>query len=305
MEESMSTTVPAVKMEDLSPIEYQKLRDKGETEIPQEHLAAEGAAVAPQTEVVEEKEVPEVGETQLAPASESGTEHEEGEEARKPGKGGWQRRIDKLTDRLRERDQELADIRAKSKTAEAVPAETAKPAPKSDKPKIEDFQSPDEWADARDAWKVNEERKAEFQERQRAVFDNFNKQVSTVREQNDDFDEVMNRSLEIPLSVQQAIPTLDNGAAVAYHIAKNPDIAAELMDMLPARAIAEVGRISERLLSASSTDRTPPVKKIVSKAEAPIQPVGGTAKSTVPLEDLPPREYQRIRNAEEAKRRAG
>jgi hypothetical protein len=300
-----AVTEPAVKMEDLPPVEYMRLRNEGKTEIPPEHLAAEGAEVAPPTEVTEEKEVPEVEETQLEANSESGTEHEEGELAKKPSKGGWQRRIDKLTDRLRQRDQELADFRAKqSKTAEAVPAEPAKPA-LSDKPKIEDFQSPDEWADARDAWKVNEERKAEFQERQREILDGFKKQIHVVREQNDDFDEVMNQNIVIPLSVQDAIPTLDNGAAVAYHIAKNPDIAAQLMEMLPARAIAEIGRISERLLSAESTVRPPTKEKIVSKAEAPIQPVGGTAKSTVPLAELSPSEYIAKRNAQEAKRRAG
>ncbi len=294
-----TVTEPVVqKIEDLPPVQYQKLRDEGKTEIPAP--AAEDAKASKTEEPV--VEVP-AAEVQPEPDSESEPEHEESEEAKSKSKGGFQRRIDKLTKQLRLTEQERDTLR--EKTVKPAAEESQPPAPKSDKPKIEDFQSPDEWADARDAWKAEQERKAEFQERQREVFDNFNKQVSQVREQNDDFDEVMNQNIVIPLSVQEAIPTLENGAAVAYHIAKNPDIAKELMDMLPARAIAEVGRISERLLSASSTVRPPKQEKIVSKAEAPIQPVNGTAKSTVPLEDLPPREYQRIRNEQERKRKAG
>jgi hypothetical protein len=293
-----AVTEPVVKMEDLPPVEYMRLRNEGKTELPAP------AAEDVQTPKTEEPvvEVP-AAELQPEPDSDPEPEHEEGEEAKSKGKGGFQRRIDKLTKQLRLTEQERDTLREKS--VKPAAEESQPPTPKSDKPKIEDFQSPDEWADARDAWKANEERKAEFQERQREVLDGFKKQINEVREQNDDFDEVMNQNIVIPMSVQDAIPTLENGAAVAYHIAKNPDIAKELMDMLPARAIAEVGRISERLLSASSTARPAPVKKIVSKAEAPIQPVGGTAKSTVPLEELPPHEYQRIRNAEERKRRAG
>lgn len=303
-----SEVVPVTPAPEPSLMEYIQRKNAGEPtiEIKPEDLAAEGAETAPPTEVVEEKEVPEVEETQLEADSESGSEHEEGEEARKPSKGGWQRRIDKLTDRLRQRDQELADFRAKSKSADADPAEKAKLPAQDGKPLIENYATADEWADARDTWKAEQERKAEYQERQREVFDNFNKQVSVVREQNDDFDEVVSRNIPIPLSVQEAIPMLDNGAEVIYHIAKNPDIAAKLMEMLPARAIAEVGRISERLLSAQSTASRPPTKeKIVSKAEAPIQPVGGTAKSTVALEDLPPSDYIAKRNAQVAKRQAG
>jgi hypothetical protein len=295
----MSTNEPVLKMEDLSPVEYMRLRNEGKTEIEPAPPAED--APAPKTE--EPVEVP-AADPEPEPDSDPEPGHEEGEEAKSKGKGGFQRRIDKLTKQLRLTEQERDTLR--EKTVKPAAEESQPTAPKSDKPKIEDFQSPDEWADARDAWKANEERKAEFQERQRETMDGFKKQINEVREQNDDFDEVMNQNIVIPLSVQEAIPTLENGASVAYHIAKNPDIAKELMDMLPARAIAEVGRISERLLSASSTVRTPKQEKIVSKAEAPIQPVGGTAKSTVPDEDLPPSDYIRKRNAAElAKRQAG
>lgn len=289
--------------EDLSPIEYQRLRDKGVIKFAADP-SAEGEKQPPKTEVpTEAPEAPEEPET--APASDPGEPEEEEEKAK--GKGGFQRRIDKLTSKLRLTEQERDELRelvAKKPAAEEtkVPAQT-------DRPLRESFVTEDEWIDAyadwRDAKKEAEARQAGEKQRLKVVFDNFNKQVTAIRETHDDFDEVLSSAVEIPKSVELAIPHLENGAAVAYHLGKNPDIALKLMDMDPLQAVAEIGKISEKLLSASSNGTRPPDKKLTSKAPAPITPVDtGSSRSSVALEDLSPSEYIRKRNADEAKKRA-
>lgn len=97
--------------------------------------------------------------------------------------------------------------------------------------------------------------------------------------------------------IKPALHEIDNGAELTAHLIENPSEVQKLHTMGPAAAIAYIGKISARLEA--------PKEKIRSKAEAPIQPVGGTARSTVPMEDLSPSEYIRLRNAQDAKRNGG
>jgi hypothetical protein len=292
----------ATLSEELSPIEYQRLREKGVTKIAADP-SADGAKAAPKTEVP--PEVPEDQEADPEPASESETEQVEDEEAEKPkAKGGFQRRIDKLTSKLRLTEQERDDLRE----AQKQKAAETKPQPTNDKPLRENFVTEDEWIDAyadwRDAKKELEARRRDEKERFKSVLTNFNKQLDAEREAHDDFDEVVGSPVEIPKSVELAIPHLENGAAVAYHLGKNPDIAAKLMDMDPLQAVAYVGRISAELSLPSNGNRSPD-KKPASKASAPITPVDtGSSRSSVALEDLSPSEYIKRRNAEREKKRA-
>jgi hypothetical protein len=97
--------------------------------------------------------------------------------------------------------------------------------------------------------------------------------------------------------IKPALHEIDNGPELTAHLIENPAEVQKLHTMGPAAAIAYIGKISARLEA--------PKEKIRSKAEAPIQPVGGTARSTVPMEDLSPSEYIRLRNAQDAKRNGG
>lgn len=272
-------------------------------------------------EVVEPKEEPKTEETEESPSgapakeaeisADSETEHEEEEQeqAEKPpvkGKGGFQKRIKELT---RERDETRERLRA----LEAARQEQEKPPeqaqPKSDKPLRENFVTEDEWLDAamdwREAKKSEEARQTEEKERFKSVLSNFNKQLDAEREAHDDFDEVISSPVEIPKSVELAIPHLKNGAAVAYHLGKNPTLAAQLMDMDPLEAVAEVGAISRELL-AKSTAAPAPDKKPERRASAPIQPVpAGSSKASLRLDDpnLSQAEYNKIRDEQERARR--
>lgn len=255
-----------------------------------------------------EKQAAPEAEAEPEPRSEPEPEQEEEQEQQEApvkGKGGFQRRIDKLTSKLRLTEQERDELRE----AQKQKAAETQPQPKSDKPLRENFVTEDEWIDAyadwRDAKKEVESRQAEEKERFKTVLTNFNKQLDAEREAHDDFDEVVGSPVEIPKSVELAIPHLKNGAAVAYHLGKNPDLAAQLMDMDPLQAVAEVGAISRELL-AKSTGAPAPDKKPERRASAPIQPVpAGSSKASLRLDDpnLSQADYNRIRDEQERARR--
>ena len=57
----------------------------------------------------------------------------------------------------------------------------------------------------------------------------------------------------------------DAGPSLAYHLAKNPDVAARLNAMTPTRAAIELGRIETTL--------TAPAVKVPSNAPTPITPI--------------------------------
>jgi hypothetical protein len=138
------------------------------------------------------------------------------------------------------------------------------------------------------------------QQRQQQVQTQFQERLGKLVENRPELWEKANRIHIHPALLEVIKPALheiDNGPELTAHLIENPAEVQKLHTMGPAAAIAYIGKISARLEA--------PKEKIRSKAEAPIQPVGGTARSTVPIEDLPPREYQRLRNAQDAKRNGG
>lgn len=75
----------------------------------------------------------------------------------------------------------------------------------------------------------------------------------------------------------QAITELDNGHQVYYDLSRNPEEAERLLRMSPVKMALEIAKMSANV--------TKPAPKPISKAPAPVTPVGGTAKPSVRLED--------------------
>jgi hypothetical protein len=255
-------------------------------------------------------ETPEAEETPAKTTDESETPETNESEKPKPGekpRSKAQRTIDKLTarnhaaeTRAEKAERELAELRAK----EAPAAKTA-PAQPSGPPKLNDFlnagKTADEWADARDAYKQAESDRQEKEANTKAVFDNYNKHVSEARGKYDDFDEVVGREdLAVPQSVQLAVLEMDNGPEVAYYLGKHPELCQELLEMTPLAAVRKIGIISDRL----SPEARSPEPKPKPKPPAPLSTVGASAtRSSVPLDQLSPREYIEARNKQERARR--
>jgi hypothetical protein len=98
-------------------------------------------------------------------------------------------------------------------------------------------------------------------------------------------------------SVAAAILEQDNSDQLALHLARNPEIARQLNSLSPAAAAAKIGRLAESLDAKAERPQPP-------KPPAPIKPVGGSSvNSSVPLDQLPMKEFMKIRNAQERSRR--
>jgi hypothetical protein len=272
--------------------------------------SAKGAVVVEEPEP--ETEVPEVEETETA--AESETAKTESEDQKAKGKGGFQKKIAKLTKRagIAESRAEAAERRAAELEARLAdkPAETATSetsAAKSDRPKLAEFSTPDEWADALFKWERAQNAKEAEDAERREVFDTYHERLEEVKAEHDDwedvFEEMKSEDVKIPESVSTAIIEMEHGPEVAYHLAKNPEMRDKLMRMSAVSAIREVGRIEATLFPESDSDNDSPTKKVETRAPRPLKPVGGSSKSSTPLEELSPDEYIRKRNADIAKRR--
>lgn len=253
---------------------------------------------------------------QVQTAAESETAQPENQTSEKP-KGGFQKRIDRLTRRnyeLEERLQRLADQHEDVLNRLAGKHEE-KIEPKG-KPDSAQYQNIEDYLEALADWKAEQKAQAVYEkvraeeakqsenERLKQVFDSYNQRVSQARGRIDDYDETVNRTdIQVPQSVQLAVFELENGPDIVYHIGKHPELAEKLCNMSPLAAVAEIGRISASLADQESEDDSEdddsPKGKPVSSVPPPIKPVRKPAPTDKGLsDDLPIEEWVRRREAQ-------
>jgi len=306
-------TVEEVPIDHLPTKEYNEARDKG-------------VITVPKTPVVEEP-VPETEQTEE-------TEQKEGEKPKQRGWNGAQKKIDRLIKHNAELEKakEAAEKRAQeleSKTSK--PPEEKKPEPKADdEPKLEDFQDEHSYLRALAKWEIKQEFKAQAEAEEKAqedaktkeIFDNHNVKVSEARAKYEDFDESVTSTdtpwkdgsksdVNASIAFQIAVFESGNGGEILYYLSKHRDELEKMRGLSPARVQMAVGRIADKLEAANEDEppvneeeppEEPPAKeekpKIVSKAPAPIRPVGGSStKSSVPLDKMSPADYNKAREA--------
>ena len=117
---------------------------------------------------------------------------------------------------------------------------------------------------------------------------------------NPDYDQAIAQAdqegVQIPNFVSEIIKQVSDGPAILYHIAKNPDVANELMGMNNADAILHLGTIRAEI-RASATK-----KPVVSRAAPPIKPPKGTGdKVSKSVDEMSSSEFAAYRNAQEKK----
>lgn len=235
---------------------------------------------------------------------------EEQEQEQPKIKGGYRKKIEKLTQLAKRLEDDLEAERKARRDVEARLAPRAgseQPTDSDAEPQLEKFATIQEYIRAMTKWHATqtlkthqqEAEKVEEAEEAKTVFDAYNENVAKARAEHDDFDEVVGRKdIQIPQGVQLAIFEMDNGPEVAYYLGQHPEVCGELVEMRPMAAVAAIGRI------AASLEKPSPEVKQRTEPPPPIRPVGGaSARSSVPLDQLKLSEFVKVRNQQERARR--
>jgi len=142
-----------------------------------------------------------------------------------------------------------------------------------DIPPVDQFDSPEAYADAL-AYKKAEELLAqrEHARQQSEILETYHEKEEEARTKYDDFEQVAyNPKLSITTVMAQSIQASEVGPEVAYYLGANPKEADRISRLAPILQAKEIGRIEAKMAN------DPPVKKTTS-APAPISPV--TARSS-------------------------
>lgn len=192
----------------------------------------------------------------------------EAQEERKK-KSGFARRAEKL----RQQQEELAAERDYWRNL-ALQSQSPQ-APANAEPRLEDFNSVQEFISARDAWL--EERllsKVTNTVKQRTTEDRaleaHNQRVEAAKKEFNDWDDVFDEAgdLDVPPDTAQFVLESEVGPKIAYHLAKNPQELERLNRLSPTRRLAELGKLEDKLAK-------PVAPKKVSSAPAKLTEVKG------------------------------
>jgi len=219
---------------------------------------AQAATAAPEVEASS----PEVAENQVEQTAEE--------------KKFSQAEIDAMISKRLAREQRKWEREQAAKFADM---QTRQPAPK-DVPPVDQFESPEAYADAL-AYKKAEELIAlrDQQKAQAAIADAYHDREEEARNKYDDFEQVAyNPSVRITDVMAETIRASDVGPDVAYYLGANPKEADRISRLSPFMQAKEIGKIEVRL-----TDN-PPVKRTTS-APAPITPVTARGSNNNPSFD--------------------
>ncbi len=274
------TQVQEVPIEELSQAEFKEARSKG--------LSTVEKTIEKKAEAEEQKDKPKA-------------------------KGGFQSRIDRLIRQNSALEEQLAAERARKAGEQQQQQRTV---PADEEPKREQFQSDAEYYKASAKWEVRQEIRAEKEREQRELAaaeekarnDAYNKRVAESKAKHEDWLEVVNQPIIIPNGVHEAIKEMDNGPEVAYFLGNHPELCEELMEMSASKATGMIWGISEKLEGEKSEENEeeeeekPEAKakeeeKPERKKYEPIRPVGGSNKSSVPLDKMSMADYKKAREA--------
>lgn len=274
-----------------------------------------------ETEAVEPDEEVEATEPE---ESESETTDDETEEAtdteldepKQKKKGGFQKRIDKLSKKASALEQEKdywrdQALRNQKPDEKAAPVETKPDFSK--RPNANDFDSHDAYIEAVTDWKVEQKLSGERQKQrddtikiaEQQKLENHRERVTKFAESHDDWDDVIEAvgKTQLSLTVQEAILNSSQGPELMYELAKNPKELKRICSLSPVAAAMELGKIEGRV---GSPDKESKTKKQTTNAPAPVKPVRtkGTAISrNIEDPNVSQREFERMRN-EQIKQRS-
>lgn len=222
------------------------------------------------------------------------TAEDSGAEPKKKSK--VQERIDELTAKRREAEREAQYWREQAE--KSIKPEKANVDVEPVKPKFDDFSDIDEYEAAVEKYasdkavyqesqviKRQTELQKQFEEQQRAA--TFAAKSAEFAARHPDFyAAVQNPNLTISNEMAEAIRSSDRGPELAYHLGKNPELAEQIAALPASLQYMTLGK-----LEASLTAPTPPAVPMT-KAPAPVKPIGSKALVEKAPEDMSYSEYR-------------
>jgi hypothetical protein len=231
----------------------------------------QAATVAPDTEV-------------QSPETAEGS-HEQTPEEKKFSQAELDAMISKrLAREQRKWEREQQAKQAETQTRQAAPKEL---------PSVDQFESPEAYADAL-AYKKAEEllNQRERQKQQVELRNAYADREEQARDKYDDFEQVAyNPKLPITDVMAETIQASDVGPDVAYYLGANPKEAARISVLPPYLQAKEIGRLEAKLAD------NPPVRRTTS-APAPITPVTARSSNNPSYDTTDPRSIKNMSTSE-------
>jgi hypothetical protein len=212
-------------------------------------------------------------------------------QAAQPGKkkGGFQKKIDKMTKTNKQLEADLAALKAEKEAWTAgVKAAQQKvdqpPVQKTEgKPVKEKFKTQDEYIEALADWKFDQRQKesetksqqTRMQTEREKMISDHNSRTQEFKKSVEDFDDALSEVDHIPFPPAMADIILNNdqGPAIMYAMAKDPENYERISKLPPLAMAREIGKI-EAKLDAPSTVTTS--SKKTTNAPAPVRSINGS-----------------------------
>lgn len=251
------------------------------------------------------------GDSETPPKQESDGTGEEKAPDKPKKKGGFQRRVDKLTRRAHEAENRAAELEQRLAAQEPAETPAEKPPVVEGEPNQENFDSYEEYIDARADWKfeqrLEQQRKEDRQKQATAAAQERAGKMADLadaaRGKHEDYDEVLEAAddIQVSASLRDALVESENLPELQYHLVKNPAEVARLNALTPIAAAREIGKLEAKLTAAPPVEPpATPKPKSATKAPEPITPVGsGSSGSAKPLDQESYQDFKRRREAGE------
>lgn len=163
-------------------------------------------------------------------------------------------------------------------------AKLAQPQAPKEVPPVDQFESPEAYAEALAVKKAEELlAQREYQKQQAAIDDAYHEREEEARAKYDDFEQVAyNPQLRVTSVMAETIKASDMGPDLAYWLGTNPKEADRISRLSPLLQAREIGKIEAKLAAA-------PLVKPTTSAPAPISPVTARTSGNPSYDTTDPR----------------
>lgn len=156
-------------------------------------------------------------------------------------------------------------------------------------------------ANAEKAKEQDKAEKTQAQANERAQ--TFAKRQAEFMKATPDYEEIVEGAdFDVPNVAMQYMVESEYGPQLAYHLAKNPDVADRLRNLSPGRVLAELGKLESKFEKQPEAQAAP-TTRTVSKAPPPITPLEG--KTTPVTKDPSQMSFAELRALREQQKREG